>query len=111
MPALVAKARGADIGRVPVRRAVEEFVEGARLTCVSSRKLLGGDADLETLGVVRLQQQRRDEGDEIGVAAALAEAVQRALHLPRAGADRGERIGDRVCRCRYGHGCRDGRPE
>ena len=33
---------------------------------------------------------------EIGVAAALAETIQRALHLPHAGADGGERIGDRV---------------
>ena len=40
--------------------------------------------------------QRRDQGDEVGVAAALAEAVQRALHLARAGVDRGERVRDRV---------------
>ena len=54
------------------------------------------DADVETIGQVGLQRQRRDERHEIGVAAALAEAVERALDLARAGADRGERIGDRV---------------
>ena len=54
------------------------------------------DAGLEALGEFGLQRQRRDQRHEIGVAAALAEAVQRALHLPRAGADGGERIGDRV---------------
>ena len=45
---------------------------------------------------LRLQGQCGDECDEIGVAAALAETIQRALHLPHAGADGGERIGDRV---------------
>ena len=89
------EGRGADIGRVPVRRAVEQFVEGARDVGDLPQRLRR-DAGLETLGEFGLQSQRRDEGHEIGVAAALAEAVQRALHLPRAGADGGERIGDRV---------------
>ena len=57
-----------------------------------------------------LQHQGRDERDEIGIAAALAQAVERALHLARAGAHRGERVGDGVARCRYGNGCRAGRP-
>ena len=34
--------------------------------------------------------------DQIGVAAALADAVQRALDLAHAGLDRGQRIGDRL---------------
>ena len=45
-----------------------------------------------------LQQQRRDDRREIGVAAALAEPVERALNLPRAGAHRGERIRHRLPR-------------
>ena len=57
---------------------------------------LGADAGFEALGERVLQRQRRDDGYEIGVAASLAQAVQRSLHLPRAGADGGERIGDRV---------------
>ena len=57
---------------------------------------VGRDAGLEALGEFGLQRQGRDQGHEICVAAALAKAVQRALHLPRAGANGGERIGDRV---------------
>ena len=41
-------------------------------------------------------RQRRDQRDEIGVAAALAKPVQRALDVPRAGENGGQRIGDRV---------------
>ena len=78
---------------------------------MSSAQRLGVDAGLEALGEVRLQRQRRDERDEIGVAAALAEAVQRALHLPRAGADRGERIGDRVAGVVMGVDAETARPE
>ena len=87
------EGRGADIGRVAVGRAVEDLVEHAR-HAGQGRQLLGGDADLEALGIVRLEQQRRDQRDQIGVAAALAEAVQRALDLAHAGAHRGQRVGD-----------------
>ena len=47
-------------------------------------------------GEAVFRAKRRDQRDEIGVAAALAEPVERALHLPRAGAHRRERIGDGV---------------
>ena len=40
-----------------------------------------------------LQRQVGDDRDQIGVAAALAEAVDRALHLHGARRDRGQRIG------------------
>ena len=89
------EGRRPDIGRVAVRRAIEQFVEGARDRGDLAQRL-SGDAGLETLRQRRLQSQRWDETDQIGVAAALAKTVQRALHLPRAGADGGERIGDRV---------------
>ena len=45
---------------------------------------------------LRLQLQRRDDRHQIGVAAALAEAVQRALDLARAGAHRRERVRHRL---------------
>ena len=48
------------------------------------------------VGVFLLQLQRRDDGDEIGVAAAFAEPVERALDLARAGAHRGKRIRHRL---------------
>ena len=63
---------------------------------VSVAELLRRDGRLEALGIVRLQHQRRNDRGEIGVAAALAEPVQRALDLPRAGAHRRERIGHAV---------------
>ena len=43
-----------------------------------------------------LQPQGRDQRAQIGVAATFAETIERALNLPRAGAHRGKRIGDRL---------------
>ena len=67
-----------------------------RDTFISVAIFSARDADLEGIGKFVLQPQRRDQRTEIGVAAALAEPVQRALDLPRAGAHRGQRIGDRL---------------
>ncbi len=58
--------------------------------------LLRRHADLEGVGKLALQPQGRDQRTQIGVAAALAEPVQRALDLARAGAHRGQRIGHRL---------------
>ena len=85
----------ADIGRVAVRRAVEHVVQRPR-HLHQGRHLVGGHADLEGVGKFRLQPQRRDQRTQIGVAAALAEPVQRALDLPHPGAHRGQRIGHRL---------------
>ena len=87
--------RLADVGRLPVRRAVQDLVEhAARMRQLP--ELLGPDLHLEALGELRLQQQRRDQRGEVGIAAALAQAIERALDLPRAGPHRRQRIGDRV---------------
>ena len=43
-----------------------------------------------------LEHEGGDERDQVGVAAALAEPVDRALYLARARAHGGERIGNRV---------------
>ncbi len=97
MPALVVNADDADIRRLPVRRAVHQLVEAAR----RFREALQGfrrHARLEAVRVGRLQQQRRDQRRHIGVAAALADAVERALNLAHAGAHRGQRVGDRLPR-------------
>ena len=78
-----------------VRRAVEHLVERVR-GVRQGLELVVGDADVEFLGVFRLELQRRDDRDEIGVAAALAQPVQRALNLARAGAHGRERIRHRL---------------
>ena len=44
----------------------------------------------------QLELQVGDAGDEVGVARALAVAVDAALHVSRAGLDRGHRVGDRA---------------
>ena len=85
----------ADIGRVAVGRAVEHLVERVR-GMREALELLVRHADVEAVGEFRLELQRRDDRDEIGVAAALAEPVERALDLARAGAHRGERIRHRL---------------
>src|SRR5688500_12974054 len=94
-PGLGGEGAVADIGRVPIRRAVEHLVEPVRDVC-ELLELRLVDADLEFLCKVRLELQRRDQRDEIGIATALAETVERALDLPRAGTYCSERIGDRL---------------
>jgi hypothetical protein len=81
----------AHIGRVPVGRAVEHLVERAR-GVRQMPELVVGDADVEFFGKFRLQLQGRNDGDEIGIAATLAEPVERALNLPRTRAHRGKRF-------------------
>ena len=55
---------------------------------------VGCDAGLVLFREGGLKKQRRDDGDQVGVAATLADAVERALDLAHAGLDRGQRIGD-----------------
>ncbi len=96
MPALVANALVADVGRVPVGRLRFSTSSRMRLACVSVRSRSGVTPVCEVLGELALQQQRRDDRGEVGVAAALADAVERALDLAHAGAHRHQRVGDRV---------------
>src|SRR5450631_1642309 len=85
----------ADIGRMAVGRPVEDLVEGVR-GVGEGLELVVGNADLEPLGISRLELEVADQRYQIGVAAALAEAVERALDLARSGAHRGERIRHRL---------------
>ena len=86
----------ADIGRVAVGRAVEPLVERVRDMRRASASCASDTPISKRSRVFRLQLQRRDDGNQIGVAAALAQAVERALDLARAGAHRGEGIGHRL---------------
>ena len=70
----------ADIRRVPVRRAVKPLVERMRDMSELFKCRLG-NPDVETFGKFRLELERRNDGNKIGVAAALAEPVERALNL------------------------------
>ena len=89
------KGAVADIGRLAVGRPVEQFIERARdmgqrlqpvfVTPVSNRSAKSG-----------FQQQRGDQGHQIGIAATLADTVQGALDLARAGTHGGQRIGNRL---------------
>ena len=89
------KGRGANIGCLAERSTVKAVVEGAR-NAGDVGEPGPGDSCLESVGELSLQQQRRDEGDQVGVAAAFANAVERALDLAHAGADRRQRISHRL---------------
>ena len=70
---------------------------GVKLSSSSRKCAAGGQRPELLVGqalVAELQLQVRDDRDEVRVAAALAVAVHRALHVRRAGRDRGERVRD-----------------
>ena len=75
--------------------AIKEIVERVRDAGDVAERAIG-NADVEFLRKLRLEFQRRDDGDEIGIAAALTQPVERALNLPRAGAQGRERVRHRL---------------
>ncbi len=78
----------AHVGRVTVRSLVQDLIQNA----ARMRELgetLRRDAGLEHVREGALEQQRRDDRGQIGVAATLADAVQRALDLSAALPHRG----------------------
>ena len=85
----------AHIGQIAVGSPVEDLVERARHVG-QARQLVVGDPDLELLGISRLELEVADQRNEVGIAAAFAEAVEGALDLARAGPHRGEGIRDRL---------------
>jgi len=87
-PTLVGEGGPADVRRMRPHREVDDVGdEVGRLG--EPRELLGRDD-----GEAHLQLQGRDDRDEVGVAAALAVSVERALDVPGAGLDGGETRGD-----------------
>src|SRR5262249_15724460 len=81
----------AHIRRMAIRRPVEKFVEPMRDAHDAPERAVA-DVDLEFVGIFRLELQCRDDGNEIGIAAALTEPVERTLDLSRAGANGGKTI-------------------
>ena len=89
-PALVRERRVPDVGRVRARADVGDLADRARQLGQAGQVLVGDAAP------PHLELQARDDRDQVGVAAALAPAVHRPLHLRAAGLDGGEGV-------RHGH--------
>ncbi len=80
--------------RAPTRSGTRfRMSSSIRLVRVSPASASGETPVSKRLAIGFLQQQRRDQRRQVRIAAALAQPVQRALHLPRARVDRGERVG------------------
>src|SRR5262245_54328908 len=80
---------------VAVWRAIEPLVERMRHMGQFLERCLS-DANVETVGKLRLELQCRDDGNEVRIAAPLAKSVERTLDLPRARTHRSERVGYRL---------------
>src|SRR4051794_28306243 len=74
---------GAHEGRMAVRLPVEDLVHLPRDMGELAQGVVR-DAEIEAGRIGVLQLQRADERNEIGIAAALAEAVEGALDMTRA---------------------------
>jgi hypothetical protein len=84
---LVGEGVAADVGAVGVRRHVAELVEVVRGRGQAGQLLLTDHIE------AHLQLQGRQDRGEVGVAAALAIAVDAALHEPGPGLDSRQRVG------------------
>ena len=87
--ALVGERTWADERLVDAEVHVGDFVDVAR----QLGEMLGALA-AEHFIAFFLERQVGDDRDQVGIAAAFAEAVDRALHVDGAGVDGGQRIGD-----------------
>ena len=88
-PRLVREGGTAHIGRLAHGHAVEDVVErSAELGQPLQR--VDGDPGLIAAGIGVLEQKRRDQRRQVGIPTALAQSVQRALHLSCPGLDRGQ---------------------
>src|SRR5205085_5365440 len=93
--AFMCERRRADIGCVAIGRTIQNLVEQSRYRCELPQTFTA-DPGLELRGVWFFQHKRRDNGAKVGVSAALAQSVQRALNLPGTGSERGQTDGDRL---------------
>ena len=88
--ALVREGRVADVGLRRPRRAVGQLRDETGDVAQLAEVRLGDAVE------PHLEDQARDDRHEVGVAAALAEAVERPLHLADALGDRGQRVRHRA---------------
>ena len=88
--ALMGESRFADIGCLRIGRAVQPVVQHS-----GQAHQLGKARFRNPRFIAKLQNERRDQGNQVGIAASLAKTVDRALYLPRAGANGRQRIGHR----------------
>ena len=105
MPALVAKADWLDVGRLRFPCSVQQSSNARDSRRLAADSHSSRNASLEFFSESRFQEQRRDDGGRIGVATALADAVQRALDRRTRPTPR-RRIAT-ACRCRSARRCRD----
>ena len=87
---LVGERRRADVGLAGGRREVRDLGHRVRDAGRLAEQPLGQD------GPVQLELEVGDDRDEVGVAGALAVAVDAALDVRRARGDGGQRVGDRA---------------
>ena len=85
---LVREGAGADVGRAGLGHEVREFRDVIRNLGQASKLLIFDDVE------THFDLEVREDGEDIGVAAAFAVSVDAALHLPHAGFDGGEGVGD-----------------
>src|SRR6266567_7609300 len=85
----------ADIRRMTIRRAIEQLIEPMGDANDAAERFVR-NADVEFVGIFGLKLQRRDDRYEIGIAAALAQPVQRSLNLTGAGANRRKAVSHRL---------------
>jgi hypothetical protein len=83
--ALVRERAGPDVGRVVVGRQVGDVGDQP-----GERRQRG---EIDRGGDTQLEREARDHGGQVGVAAALAVAVDRALHVGGASPHGGQRVG------------------
>ena len=94
-PRFMGKGTCPHIGRRAQRHPVQDIIQAPRQPH-KARKRLTAHPGLQLAGERLLQQQRRDQCHQIGIATTLAQPVQSALNLPRPRLDRSQRIGHRI---------------
>ena len=89
-PALVGERRPADVGLVVVRGDIGDLGHAPRQLGQVGQPAAAGRQEAE----IGLERQVGQDADHVGIAAALAVAIDRGLHVADAGLHGGDRVGD-----------------